>query len=224
LRARLLRALVTAPPPSHQLVWGYSRPTTTPWSEGTTAGAWTLRFNGYGSARILQDRSVGSPVLEESPAVAQSAGETHSTLVTSTASLGDFDMTVPVRTQAQLRLGTQPNPWEVGWVLWHYRDNTHFYYFIARPDGWELGKENPAYPGNQDFLLSGSTPTFPLGSWYSVRVREVGGSMAVWVNGALICTYVDRSNPYLSGAIGLYDEDAAVHFAPVVVAYGSAVN
>ena len=33
-----------------------------------------------------------------------------------------------------------------------------------------------------------ATPTFPIGPWYTIRVRQVGDSITVWVNGALLTT------------------------------------
>jgi hypothetical protein len=186
-----------------------------PWVEGETRGGWQHRFNGFGNTELVSDPSLGLNVLRESPGTAATANETHSALVASTRAFGDVDFSVRLRTVRQLRQGTPPNPWEVGWVLWHYTDNTHFYYFIPKPDGWELGKEDPAYRGNQRFLLSGSTRTFPLGRWYTVRILQVRDTISVFVNGTRVCSYRDRSSPYLSGSIGLYDEDAVVHFANV---------
>ncbi|EQD59984.1 lipoprotein, partial [mine drainage metagenome] len=112
--------------------------------------------------------------------------------------------------------GTAPNPWEVGWVLFHYTDNTHFYYFIAKPTGWELGKEDPSYPGNQRFMATGSTP-FPIGTNYHIFITMHGSTISVTVNGNLIVTYTDTQHPYASGSFGLYDEDSSTVYGPVTV-------
>ena len=76
------------------------------------------------------------------------------------ATWGDLDFTIRLRTLAQRRRG-QPNPWEVGWLLWRYTDNDHFYSFIVKPNGFELGKQDPAYPGRQRFLAYAYAPAFP---------------------------------------------------------------
>lgn len=69
---------------------------------------------------------------------------------------------------------SQPNPWEVGWLLWCFSpDPTHpydpsptsnsnfrFYALCLKPNGWEVSKQDPAYPGGQRFLKS-NTDTDP---------------------------------------------------------------
>ena len=63
---------------------------------------------------------------------------------------------------------SKPNPWEVGWLLWCFSpDPTHpydpsptsnsnfrFYALTLKPNGWEVSKQDPAYPGGQRFLKS----------------------------------------------------------------------
>lgn len=63
---------------------------------------------------------------------------------------------------------SEPNPWEVGWLLWCFSpDPTHpydpsptsnsnfrFYAVVLKPNGWEVSKQDPAYPGGQRFLKS----------------------------------------------------------------------
>jgi len=109
------------------------------------------------------------------------------------------------------------NGWEVGWVLWHYTDSSHFYYFIPKPNGWELGKEDPAFPGAQRFLATGVTRMFPVGNWYTVRVRQVSNTITVWVNGVQVVSFTDTLGPYLSGSVGLYNEDSQVRFDSLTV-------
>jgi hypothetical protein len=110
-------------------------------------------------------------------------------------------MTANILTRHQLRTPV-PNPWEVAWVLWHYTDDTHFYYLALKPNGWELGKEDPAYPGAQRYLATGSDRKFPIGSWYSTTIVQRGA----------VITFTDGQRPYRSGHAGLYNEDADVRF------------
>ncbi len=174
------------------------------WLDGTDHGQWFDQWDGYGRVDVVGRNAAAQ--LELSPEAATSGD--HSALVTSLGVFSDFTATVPLTTRKQL--SSSPNPWEVGWVLWHYGDNTHFYAFTPQPNGWELSKEDPAYPGDQRFLLTSSTPTFPIGATYTVRVAQAGASMTVWVNGVLICTYTDTERPYASGSLGLYTEEATV--------------
>jgi hypothetical protein len=181
------------------------------WTEGSTHGQWVSVFGGFGQTGIESDGAHGN-VLSLSPAPSAAPSETHAALVRSAATFADLDLTVDVRTLQQLRSGSSPNPWETAWVLWHYGDNTHFYYFIPKPNGWELGKEDPAYPGAQRFLAAGSAPSFAPGPWNTVRVRQVGNTITVWVDGNQVVSFTDSERPYGSGALGLYTEDAHVHF------------
>lgn len=77
-----------------------------------------------------------------------------------------------------------------------------------------MGKEDPAYPGNQRFLATGNT-SFAVGSWHQIHVTQVAGTITVSADGLALTTFVDAERPYLSGSIGLYCEDSQVHFAGV---------
>ncbi|MFN2593981.1 MAG: family 16 glycoside hydrolase, partial [Actinomycetota bacterium] len=185
------------------------------WSDGSVHGNMKAVFNGYGSVGVVKS---DSKVLELKPRRSASAGETHSSLVTSKATFGDLDYRVRAKTVKQLRAGT-PNPWETAWVVWHYRDNTHFYYLALKTNGWELGKENPKYPGAQRFLKTGSSPKFPVGHWNSVEVHQVGATMRITVNGHKLVKFTDRKHPYLNGSVGMYTEDAKVFYDNVSVSH-----
>ena len=186
---------------------------TSTWSDGTTHGKWTSRFDGYG--RVGVER-LGSKVLVLKPKASDSPGETHAALVTSRKTFSSMQLTARAKTARQLR-SPAPNAWESAWVLWNFKDNTHFYYLALKPNGWELGKADPAYPGAQRFLATGSNVKFPVGTWASVKVRQVGNTMSVWANGQKLTTFTDSQRPYTSGAIGLYNEDAKTLFDNVSV-------
>ena len=198
------------------------------WTGDTgTDGQWTVQFTGYGRIGEETDQDGLVPALAVSPAPADATTapqppypspwlSDHAALVTSGPSFGDSTLNVRERTVTQLRTGQAPNAWEVGWVLWHYTDNTHFYYLLLKPNGWELGKEDPAYPGNQRFLATGGG-TFAVGTWHSVSVSQIGNQITASADGNQLVTFVDTERPYLSGSVGLYSEDAYVHFARVAV-------
>ena len=113
---------------------------------------------------------------------------------------------------------TSPNTWETAWAMWHYTDNTHFYYLILKPNGWELGKGDPKYAGAQRFLATGSSPKFPIGSWNEIEVTQTGAAIDVSVDGEHLTHFVDEERPYLNGAIGMYCEDSRVYFDDLSVA------
>jgi hypothetical protein len=179
-----------------------------------TAGrAWRVVYNGYGSVLV---RTGPKADITLHPARPKGAGNSHAALVLSRRDWRDVAIEMRVRTTRQLRR-PQPNPWEVGWLIWHYRDSQHFYYLTLKPNGWELGKEDPAYPGSQRYLATGSSPDFPLGRWYLLVIRQRGSVIDVTVDGRSLVRVTDTQHPYLSGRIGLYAEDAAATFQLVSV-------
>ena len=115
-----------------------------------------------------------------------------------------------VATLKQLRTGSAPNPWECAWIVWHFSDFDHFYYLALKPNGWELGKRNPKYPGGQRFLATGNL-SFAIGSWSRFRIAHIDNKITVTVNNMRLTTFVDSEKPiYRSGRLGIYTEDATV--------------
>ncbi|MER7753776.1 calcium-binding protein [Kitasatospora sp. NPDC097643] len=180
-----------------------------PWTDGSVHGPWRSVFNGHGENTGLPNG------LALSPKPAQEAAETHAGLIVSTREYRDMDLRARMRTIAQLRT-PEPNPWEVPWLVWAYSDPEHFYYVILKPNGWELGKRDPAYPGGQRFLATDSE-RFPIGRWSEVKVAQRGARMEVSVDGRGLVSFEDQERPYLSGNIGAYTEDARVVFSDVAV-------
>lgn len=142
---------------------------------------------------------------------ARIARQTFAALTISTRGYRDVRLRVAVRTLRRLR-SPAPNPWEVGWVLWDFTDKVHFYYVALKPNGWEIGKEDPAYPGAQRFLATGADPRFAPGHSYTVAVTQRGARLDVSADGKLLASIDDMQRPYLAGRIGLYSEDAEALF------------
>jgi hypothetical protein len=184
-----------------------------PWRDGTTHGDLHSVFDGYGSVAVRRD---GSKVLSLSPKASTSPDETHAALVTTVPTFEDFELSARIKTVAQLR-PNDPNPWEVGWIVWNYTDNKHFSYLALKPNGWELGKVDAGYPGAQRFLATGSDRSFPIGRWNTVLVRQVGNTVSVSANGVTLVTFTDQESPYTHGSIGFYTEDARVNVDNVTV-------
>ncbi|MEU5428675.1 calcium-binding protein [Streptomyces olivoreticuli] len=176
-----------------------------PWAEGSVHGPWRSVFDGHGENIGRHDG------LELSPEPARAPQETHAGLIVSTEVYGAVDFRARMRTVAQLRT-PKPNPWEVPWLVWAYTDPEHFYYITLKPNGWELGKRDPAYAGGQRFLATGAGE-FPIGKWSDVRIAQQGARMEVSVDGRGLVAYEDREHPYLKGSVGVYTEDARVEFS-----------
>ena len=204
------------------------------WSEGATVGGWNVAFNGYGFSGI--EKEGNNRVFYQKPQASVSSGETHAALLLSTNSFTNPDFAVSSKIVQQLRTPT-PNAWEVPWMYLNYTDNYHFYYFTLKKNGWELGKEdntkldplgvdcvwpsllNCKYPGAQRFLATGSSPSAAVGTWYTTRMVSNNGVISAYVNGNLITSFTDTDNPYSSGKVGLYNEDAYVRFDNVSINY-----
>src|SRR5207247_2502850 len=129
-------------------------------------------------------------------------------------------LTASMQTVEQMRGGAKANAWESAWLVWGYADRRHFYYFIAKPGGWELGKRDPAFRGGQRYLTDGKSPTFPLGTWATIQVSQVGPRIRVRAGGALIADFTDVQRPYEEGRIGLYGEDCSARFSDLSVVSG----
>jgi hypothetical protein len=179
---------------------------------------WRLAYDGFGYALSSARRGVTSITLQ--PARPGPVAQTHAALVLSRDTRRDLVAEIRLRTNRQLRR-PHPNPWEVGWILWHYTSDQRFYYIALKPNGWELGKADPGYPGDQRFLATAPHPVFPPGPWYTVRVTQRGDGMEVDVDGRRLVRFTDRQDPYRSGRVGLYTEDASVTFQPATVGRAS---
>ena len=179
--------------------------------EGARFGPWTVAFGGYGAVRVTD----GS--LELVPAQSAESGITHSALVTGPSFTEPLTIDVRVFTGAQLRVGGTPNPWEAAWIMWDLSDASHSYYFLPKPNGWELAKRDPAYRGGQRIMATGDRPLFRVNHWYSIRIVQRGGTVTVDVDGNRVASFTDSERHYSAGKIALYSEDAAVRFDDVRV-------
>ena len=175
---------------------------------------WRIAYDGYGHVAASTHRGVLRITLQ--PARPTSPTDTHAALVLSRKRWRDLTADIRIRTNRQLRR-PHPNAWEVAWLLWHYTNDQHFYYIILKPNGWELGKEDPGYRGDQRYLATGTHPAFPATRWYAVRVQQRGDAIQVSVDGHRLIRFVDTQNPYESGRVGLYTEDASATFQPVAI-------
>ena len=165
-----------------------------------------------------------SRVLVLSPQAAESADITHSALVlTRKRYAGSLSFAGRLQTVRQLRTGSAPNPWECGWIVWNYQDADHFYYLAVKPNGWELGKRDPAYPGGQRFLASGHTE-YPIGSWHRFAVSQDAARMTVHIDGARVAAFTDAERPYTSGALGFYAEDAEIEIDGITAPFAENFN
>ena len=184
--------------------------------DGAQREAWTVRFAGHGCVRPEAEGARGWLAL--APGAVRGAALTKAALALGPRHERAFQLSLRLVTDAQLRAEAPPNPWEAAWVAWDYTDDAHFYYLVLKPNGWEVGKRDPAYPGGQRFLVTGSAPAFPIGQWYAVTVEREDAETTVAVDGVPLASFTDDERPYAGGRIGLYTEDAAVRFSSIQLA------
>lgn len=185
------------------------------YTDGDSWAVWNVVFAGYG--KVTVNGTGSAEAISLSPAASVAADETHAALVVGTANYRDARVKMRVTLNSQLRLNTAPNSWETGWVVTRYTDNEHFYYLALKTNGWELGKRDPAYPGGQRFLATGTTPKTVKGRAQIADLAMRGSKITVRIDGTIVATFTDRERPYLSGAVGMYTEDAAVTFDKITV-------
>jgi len=174
-----------------------------------TLSKWQQVYNGYGTVQIE------SGLLSMSPQASVMPSETHAPLVTAgSTAWGDYIYDVQMNSVQQLRTGSAPNPWEVGWILFRYVDATNFYYFLEKPNGIELGK---LVNGSQVFLATAEAPKLAINTWHTYKVTLKGANIKIAIDGTQIVNYTDSASPFLTGKVGLYNEDAHVHYDNVFV-------
>ena len=134
-----------------------------------------------------------------------SPSDTHAPLIAAgDVAWKDYIFNVSMKTTRQLR-PSNPNPWEVGWLIFRYVDSKNFYYFVHKTNGIELGK---LVNGTQKFLYTAGSPTLSLNQFNTYQVTLKGNIIKISINGNQIVNYTDSSSPFLTGKIGLYNEDA----------------
>ena len=184
-------------------------------------GKWQNVYSGYGSTGVKEVS--GTNVFYLSPAIPDSPEETHAALVKSAGSFCDYVLNLDVKTAKQLRVNTPPNAWETAWILFRYTDTFHYYWFLVKPNGIELGKKDcdtcsdPV--GGQRFLVTKETPKLNLNQWAHWKIDVVGNHIMISVNGIKVIDYTDNTmSPKLgSGAIAMYSEDAYAQYDNVKV-------
>lgn len=188
------------------------------WDDFSLHGIWRTMYNGYGTVKGTNSQVLLSPKPATDP------NDTAACMVHTEAWYDDVTFEATIRTEKQLRRNSPPNQWEVGWICWNLRNDTHFYSAQLKPTEWEIGKEDPVYPGAQRFFATGGEVAtganiwrFPVGIDYRMKVQVSGPTSTIWVNGAdgsyrKIYSFTDSERPYYGGRIGLYTEDARVWF------------
>ena len=150
---------------------------------------WLNIYSEGGNSGIRTDFNNTNNVFFVSPRIAKSAAETYANFMTTTRNFSNFEMSVDLKTEKQIRENNPPKPWETVWVYFRYTDDFHYYWFVLKPTGIELGKKdcdtctNP-FEG-QVFLHTDEIPDLKLGEWSNLRISAIGNNITVALNGRL---------------------------------------
>jgi glucose/arabinose dehydrogenase len=185
-------------------------------------GEWQNIYNGGGLSGVRKDLN-GNNVFFMYPQPSISVNETHASLVKSIQLYENFELSAKVNTEKQLRQNSSPMPWEAAWILFRYTDEFHYYWFLVKPNGVELGKKDcdtctEPHEG-QIILYSVDTPTLSLGNQSKWDISAIGNRIMISINGTRIIDLLDRSmsERLRGGSIGLYSEDAEVSFDDIFI-------
>jgi hypothetical protein len=181
---------------------------------------WRDEYNGFGAAGVLTDGNDNSFFMYPKKSIVQS--ETHSNLVRTVKKYKNFDVSVDMATEKQLRQNNRPSPWEAAWILFRYADKFHHYYFVLKNNGYELGKvDNDRSINKQLFLVTeeSNSTRLHIGIWQHLRINMNNNHIRVWMNGSKIIDFIDTNmtDALKKGYIGLYDEDALVKFDNIYI-------
>jgi len=160
--------------------------------------------------------------VEFQPKVATSSDQTHACLLASVVQAKDFDITVTFVTEAQVRTGSAPNPWECFWLFTNYvphlvngNDQGNGNDTLVKPNGFELGTIFGDV--GQTFLKTGSKPTLAIGQQGTLRVLKQGKTMSAWINGIQYIPTAQYEIYDQAGSICLYCEDSRVRVSSVLL-------
>lgn len=154
---------------------------------------------------VYQTASIQSGQLDLIPLYQtyNSPSDTHAPLIVAgDTAWKDYVFNVTMKTTRHLR-PSNPNPWEVGWLIFRYVDSKNFYYFIHKTNGIELGK---LVNGSQQFIYTAGTPQLAIGSSHTYKVVLKGSNIKIYIDGAQVVNVNDSS--FSAGEIGLYNEDS----------------
>jgi len=178
--------------------------------QGKHYGVATVRYTGFGKTQVMTYG--GRPCLLLVTKPSTRPDETHANLVLLPWFSGGVDLSCNMTTLRQLRRNSPAQPHEAAWIIWNYVDDAHFYYLILKENGAELGKEDPAYSGNQRFIPIYDTANYNIGTTYSIHIQQFRNHIQIWVDGRQIADFTDSERPIESGRVAAYCEDSKVIF------------
>lgn len=156
----------------------------------TPLGSWRVEAVGGGCVKVERDPARSWIHLE--PAAGSSA------LVLGPGG-SDFELTADLLTVSAARSS------QLAWLAWNYISPNQYYYFVPGPYKWEVGRMDPS---GETVLASGSSPRFPVGAWYRIKLVQSGGQARVTAGGSDLAVVATSG----AGRVGLYSTGTHAHF------------
>ncbi len=178
----------------------------------------TTVFDGYGT--VAWD--TGFKQLNMSPQVSTQSSETHAALAVSQTSVHQpFKLSYTMKTNKQLRTGSDPNDWEVGWTVFGYKNDGKFKYLILKPSAYGVEMGESLLNDKQNFLYTSalSQDKFPINNDYKVDLSAQNNIITINVNGKQYVQYDVSNKDILStdGRYGFYTEDASIQVSNIKI-------
>ncbi len=176
----------------------------------------TIIYNGYGT--VNWDTKLEQ--LTMTPKAATQTNETHAALVISKTSYQQpFQLSYTMKTTKQLRIGSTPNPWEVGWVVFGYKNDGKFKYLTLKPNGYGLELGESLLNDRQNFLYTSTLNKdfFPINKDYNVIINAQNNNITITINDKQYAQYSITNKDVLTvdGKYGFYTEDASVQVSNI---------
>ncbi len=176
----------------------------------------TTIFDGYGSVTW----NPATQMLAMAPMASTQPGETHSALTVSNVSVHQpFQLNYTMKTVSQLRTGSAPNAWEVGWLVFGYKDTGAFKYIILKPAGYGVEMGESLLNNKQDFLYTSNfgQDMFPINTNYNVTLDVANNVITMTINGKKTMQYTMSAKDVLTadGKYGFYTEDASIQVSNI---------
>lgn len=177
---------------------------------------WRTVYDGYGTVNW----DVNLQQITMSPKPATQPTETHAALVVSKSSYHQpFQLNYTMKTTKQLRVGSTPNAWEVGWLVFGYKTDGKFKYLILKPNGYGLELGESLLNDKQNFLYTSAfnQDLFPVNKDYNVTIIAQNNIITITINGKQYAPYslTNKDALTVDGQYGFYTEDAAVQVSNI---------
>lgn len=126
----------------------------------------------------------------------------------------NFELSIIMTTDKQLRTGSAPNAWETFWLGFNWTTDSNgkkkCNFFQVKTNGCQLSTAFDEV--GETFIATPSAPVMTVGVYNLVKIKKVEKHVQVWVDDVLVIDVTDPRIYDVAGGIGLYSEDSVARF------------